>query len=73
MCWLVNGFYDAVSPISDDIRQEIAESRKRSGDNDLLASLGVNESVGEQGYDFLERYVSKRLSDVIFGIISNIV
>lgn len=70
---LVDGFYDDVIPISDDIRQEIAESRKRSGDNDLLASLGVNESVGEQGYDFLERYVSKRLSDVVVGITSTII
>lgn len=51
----VDGFYEDVRDIGDDLRADIRKFPRVQ--TDMLKGVGINESVGESGLSFLERYV----------------
>lgn len=53
---LVEGFYDGVRELSEDDKKDIADFPIAI--DDVLKTLGVNESCGEEGFSFRERYDS---------------
>lgn len=50
---LIDGFYDDVIPLSEETKADI-QSNPTTIDS-ILRPLNINESVGEEGYDFRER------------------
>lgn len=55
-----DGAYDDVLEVTDDDRSDIAAFEKIMPADETLKQIGANESYGEKGYGFYERYVDVR-------------
>lgn len=52
---LVDGFYDEVEELSEEERADIRDYPMQA--EEALRMVGANETVGEEGFSFFERYV----------------